>query len=114
MIFFSAFSGSSAMECLAYGLPRLACPTVFDCGQASSAPRSLLTPTPALSRHAVGDRGADEAGKQRVRSRGLRLELGMKLHAHKPGMLGNLDDLHQAPSGLVPTILMPAASNCGR
>ena len=58
--------------------------------------------------------GADEAGEQRVRPRRLRLELGMELHGHKPGMLGNSTISTSEPSGLVPTMLMPAASNCCR
>src|SRR5690242_4943248 len=42
-----------------------------------------------------GRRRADEAREERVRTGGPRLELGMELAAHKPGMLGELDHLDQ-------------------
>ena len=37
---------------------------------------------------------AHERGEQRVRSERLGFELGMKLAAHEPRMIGNLHDLH--------------------
>ena len=42
---------------------------------------------------------ADKTGKQRVRPRGLRLELGMVLHGDKPGMRGDFNDLDQRAVG---------------
>src|SRR5690349_14526890 len=39
--------------------------------------------------------GLDEAGEQRVRLQRFRLELGMELHSHVPGMLRQLHDLDE-------------------
>ncbi len=37
----------------------------------------------------------DERGKKRMRLEGTRFQLGVELHAHKPGMAGDFDDLGQ-------------------
>src|SRR5919201_384944 len=44
-------------------------------------------------------RRAYEPGEQRVRPRGTRLELGVELAADEPGVIGQLDHLHQRPIG---------------
>ena len=56
----------------------------------------------ALPRPAVAVRAArlDEIAEQGVRLHGLRLELGVKLAAHKPRMIRELDDLHEPGLGV--------------
>src|SRR6185437_3890151 len=43
----------------------------------------------------VGHSGADEIAEERMRARGSALELRMELRRHKPGMVFELDDLHE-------------------
>src|SRR3989475_5750191 len=45
---------------------------------------------------------ADEAGEQRVRPRGARLELGVELAADEPGVVGELDHFHERAVGRQP------------
>src|SRR6266446_2845610 len=45
------------------------------------------------------DRGTDERGEERVRLEGFRFELGMKLHADEPRVIGEFDDFRQHPVG---------------
>src|SRR5450759_1410588 len=47
----------------------------------------------------LSDRGRDEALEQRMRVEGLRLQLGMILHADKPRMRWDFDDLRQDAVG---------------
>src|SRR5215469_12274001 len=41
------------------------------------------------------ERSAHEGGKQRMRLEGFGFELGVKLHADEPGVIGNFDDFRQ-------------------
>src|SRR3989344_2962920 len=59
-------------------------------------PRSPPPPPPPMQRR------ADERGEQRMGRARPRSKLGMKLHAHEPGMVGQLDDLHQVALGVDP------------
>ena len=45
----------------------------------------------------AGEGGADEVAEQRVRPGRARLQLGVELAGHEPGMVGQLDDLPQPP-----------------
>src|ERR1700746_1859297 len=45
---------------------------------------------------------SDKCGKQRMRRKRLRFELGMKLAAEEPGMVGRLDDLDVGAIGCAP------------
>ena len=56
-------------------------------------------------------RGADERGEQRVRLEGLRFELGVKLHADEPRVVGNSTISGSKPSGDMPENRSPAASS---
>src|ERR671923_843157 len=44
----------------------------------------------------AGERSADEVAKERRRSRGPRLELGVELAGHEPRVIAELDDLDEA------------------
>jgi len=63
--------------------------------------RSGTEGMPGLGLHqpALVDRRADERCEQRMRLERPRLQLGMKLHADKPGMVFVLDHLRQEPVG---------------
>src|SRR6266446_5175506 len=51
--------------------------------------------------------GLDERGEQRVRLEGLGFQLGMELHADKPGVVGDFDNLRQQAVGRHPGKAQP-------
>src|SRR3989449_4436582 len=72
---------------------------------ASLVPAGELGPAPDLrpgAPVAVLASRADEAGEQRVRPRGPRLELGVELAADEPGVVGELDHFHERAVGRQP------------
>ena len=48
----------------------------------------------------ISQRRADEVAEERMRAVGAALELRVVLHADEPGMLRQLDDLHQIAVGV--------------
>ena len=52
-------------------------------------------------------RGPHKRGKQRMRRQRLGFELGMKLAAQEPRMVGDFDDLHVAAVGRAPGDAQP-------
>ena len=58
--------------------------------------------------------GFDETGEERMGLHGFALEFRVRLSRHVVGMILQLNELHQAPSGEVPLKTKSLASNCSR
>src|SRR5437870_12366302 len=92
--------------------------------RASGAPPPMVTPPIATARvpltgaprrglssagHAlVRQRGLDERGEERMRLPRARAELRVELPGHEPGVIRQLDDLHQLALGPDPRDAEPA------
>ena len=64
--------------------------------------RPLDRPSARAPALPVGQRRPDELAEERVRRHGPGLELGVELAAQEPGVVAELDDLHQVAVGDMP------------